>query len=900
MEGLFFYLFYLLFFRFILCWLEQLVRNTNMVISNTRSASTRKGYERKIRQIISFYIENDKLAELNDDCSALNLPLNINSVKAFLAAYSPIPLHLLDAENNNDNDNAANNRGGNNRSNNNNDDDSDGDDDAADEYVISNNNNANNNTTAERSTKTSSTVCGFISALKYYYEVHNQLIAPELQVVFTRYSKGYRRLTAKMKQGGQMKRQEGKLPVSFDIYAFLAKKLAAMDCNTFAVPYLLLCWNLCNRSVSTAYITLDHMWWEGDCLVIAADTSKSHQDGSLIDKNVYANPRNPSICAILWLAVHIFTFARGPDKRLFEGEHQNMHFSKVLSRLLETLQDGQLLSDLEDIGTHSFRKGAATYLLNEVDGANPVQVYLRCEWSLGKVKDQYVFSTRGGDKLTGRAASGLPSNHVDFTLLPPHFSPAFAQTIPYDSIVANHSLYPARFRTVFPFLIASLAYHREFLNETLSQSHGLRHSRVWSKLEEYAAHVHVGHGENRVTGMRATGSSLSYNMLVMLKNVNDKCDRMDDKFDARFDELRSSLTTAVPDTIVERILERVSVNGAIPVTKEDFIAQMLVFKELIREEMQKAFDRSSQARPGAAPSAAAAAPAQAAPPANPNYQFYAWPNGSMQMVPLGWSLRSKRHNAKGMWDRWWRGDPDEKIQPFRYLQNVHFPGPTNEVERNHLAKVTKVMGEITAIAVEQGVDTNTLASMAIPAFDEIFMRVFTAFTLKYHVNKKRIYAKTCGTLRNYIKKQRPNPDGDGDDDDDDDSDSSSDDDDDDDDGGNDNNNNISDNRGNFNSNRNTNRNNNNNNNNNNINNSNTHRGRNRNRGGALHTNGINMPPNNNSNNIANNNVGTRRNATNPRRISRTNTRTNTPGITRRNTRSSSRGRGRGSNARDSN
>ena len=237
-----------------------------MAISNTRSASTRKGYERKIRQVVAFYIENNKVEELNDDCSGLNLPLNINSIKAFLAAYSPIPLHLLDAENSNDNSNAGHNRGGN-RGNNNDGDSDDDDDDAADE-------NNNNNTTAERTTKTSSTVCGFISALKYYYEVHNQLIAPELQVVFARYSKGYRRVTAKMKQGGQMKRQEGKLPVSFDMYAFLAKKLAAMDCNTFAVPYLLLCWNLCNRSVSTAYITLDHMWWEGDCLVIAGPTGQ--------------------------------------------------------------------------------------------------------------------------------------------------------------------------------------------------------------------------------------------------------------------------------------------------------------------------------------------------------------------------------------------------------------------------------------------------------------------------------------------------------------------------------------------------------------------------------------------------------------------------------------------------
>lgn len=219
--------------------------------------------------------------------------------------------------------------------------------------------------------------------------------------------------------------------------------------------------------------------WEGDCLIVAADKSKSHQEGSVIDKNVYCNPRNPSICPILWLAVHIFSYARGSDKRLFEGQNQNQHFSKVLNKLLDSLSEGEMPTSVEDIGTHSFRKGVATYLLNQVEGPSPVQVYLRCEWSLGQVKDQYIFSTRGGDKLTGRAATGLPSNHVDFTLLPPHFRKDFSDTIPYSELVANFNNYPATFRTAFPFLIASLAYHRQHLSDTLHAAHPLRNSRIW-------------------------------------------------------------------------------------------------------------------------------------------------------------------------------------------------------------------------------------------------------------------------------------------------------------------------------------------------------------------------------------------------------------------------------------
>ena len=59
----------------------------------------------------------------------------------------------------------------------------------------------------------------------------------------------------------------------------------------------------------------------------------------------------------------------------------------------------------KDIGTHSCRKGAASWCLGQVGGPNPVTVYLRMGHSLGKLKDRYIFLSEGQDQLCGRVAS---------------------------------------------------------------------------------------------------------------------------------------------------------------------------------------------------------------------------------------------------------------------------------------------------------------------------------------------------------------------------------------------------------------------------------------------------------------------------------------------------------------
>ena len=65
------------------------------------------------------------------------------------------------------------------------------------------------------------------------------------------------------------------------------------------------------------------------------------------------------------------------------------------------------------IGTHSFRKGIATFLSGSPGSPTAIAIYLRARWSLGPVQSRYILEGEGGDQVCGRAATGLVSQTVE-------------------------------------------------------------------------------------------------------------------------------------------------------------------------------------------------------------------------------------------------------------------------------------------------------------------------------------------------------------------------------------------------------------------------------------------------------------------------------------------------------
>ncbi|KAL7575924.1 hypothetical protein ACA910_000723 [Epithemia clementina (nom. ined.)] len=91
-----------------------------------------------------------------------------------------------------------------------------------------------------------------------------------------------------------------------------------------------------------------------------------------------------------------FNTVQEPDDLLFDllfpGNDQYQRFSTILHCCIveheaEVLAQGYIPSD---IGTHSIRKGAITYMASLPGGPSIASICIRSGWTLGNVKDIYM------------------------------------------------------------------------------------------------------------------------------------------------------------------------------------------------------------------------------------------------------------------------------------------------------------------------------------------------------------------------------------------------------------------------------------------------------------------------------------------------------------------------------
>ena len=229
--------------------------------------------------------------------------------------------------------------------------------------------------------------------------------------------------------------------------------------------FLILCWNLIARCVSVGSLMYNHISWNLDSMVIVFPSHKGDKEGkSALPKHVYAKTEEPHICPILSLALFVFT--RGYDREgskttIFSGEAE-CRFSKWLHKLCA--DNKELLVnqgiDISMIGTHSFRKGIASFLSGTPEGPTSISIYLRAGWSLGPVQSRYILEGEGGDQVCGRATTGLPLTDVSFANLPARFvcGDSGLTTTEWEDILPGYSsYYPMSFRSVYHELIKRLS-----------------------------------------------------------------------------------------------------------------------------------------------------------------------------------------------------------------------------------------------------------------------------------------------------------------------------------------------------------------------------------------------------------------------------------------------------------
>jgi hypothetical protein len=196
-----------------------------------------------------------------------------------------------------------------------------------------------------------------------------------------------------------MDTQEGKAPLSFMAYSHLAKKSMQdiTKIGSFAHLFLVLAWNLVARCTSVASLDYQHITWADDSMRVVFPAHKGDEAGeNAAPKHVYANTESPELCPILAFALYEFSFGerRAGQQAVFVDVADNIEsrFSKWLATTFERDASlaGMLNVRVSEIGTHSFRKGAATYLFGMSGFGTSAAIFLRAGWSLGAVQNRYI------------------------------------------------------------------------------------------------------------------------------------------------------------------------------------------------------------------------------------------------------------------------------------------------------------------------------------------------------------------------------------------------------------------------------------------------------------------------------------------------------------------------------
>jgi hypothetical protein len=457
---------------------------------------------------------------------------------------------------------------------------------------------------------------------------------------------------------------ESKEPLSTDLLVAIAGWLLSYNtCDgVFAHCFLLLTWNLACRSNNTACIKLSDMVWSTsfDCFHIFFAHSKTDQTGdeSKYPRHIYANPNLPVVCPVTSLAMYFSTCFNSqqlsPHCLLFSGNLQEIRFSKILMKLLREHEDEvrSMGFEVRNLGTHSIRKGASSYLTSLPGGPSAAATSIRGGWSMGNVKDRYFKYFEAGDQFVGRCIALNPVLSESLASSPPFFSAAPGSEDDVWLTELCHFQFPALrlidgFGKLTRMCLASLLYHRSWIFDTFVTNHvvrvasySLRDENVITKINSssflkvtypWNDNEHSFSGIPPFSAVLQKLTRIEYCQSNLVSNFENKVieamrlyglhsDRQsEERVRALFAELRTDITA------LSRELRVVGVAGAVEEVST------------VRSTRVEAF--------------------------RPHYY-----GNKYHRVPVDW--RFPRCGVQDLWRQWWIGDTVRQVPPLRFLDTA--------------------------------------------------------------------------------------------------------------------------------------------------------------------------------------------------------------------------------------
>jgi len=439
-------------------------------------------------------------------------------------------------------------------------------------------------------------------AVLHLFRIFNKTGWPrEAHAPLQQFFKGLKRtLVSQSATSGAVKVQEGKEALQFTLYRYLNTSLlqSVERDAVFSHCYNVLSWNLMCRAGNTATIKYKHLKWMEDALGVYFAQMKNDQEGDRPKdaRHVYANPIYPEVCPILALGLYFLIFGFDPAGRsLFSGTSQYNRYLKQLHRLLEA--ESEELSDKglkpSDLGTHSTRKGAASYASSGTTSCPPIMaITLRAGWTMSKVESAYYRFEGAGDQHVGRTVAGLPSGKADFAILPPYFR---QRTDRIKQIIQNcfpnapdpGTLSPE----VLEFCLASVVYHANTLRQ-LNARHPVFQTALFTEpnlMSELLPQV-ICRQAQPSDRIQPTGIPLIVSILGDLENLKAAHSQLKQQLTDQSQTIIDGVTSRVVSILEERAIGAGTVTTAGLDTKiqslQDWLEQKLAFVHAAREEPQ--------------------------------------------------------------------------------------------------------------------------------------------------------------------------------------------------------------------------------------------------------------------------------------------------------------------------
>lgn len=476
---------------------------------------------------------------------------------------------------------------------------------------------------------------------------------------------GLKRKEAEKKASGGVvvRAGKGKIPVQFSFLVALCTVFYELGEN-FGHLYAILCWNLMSRSKNVTFIHFAHLGWKDDALTILFCVTKTDQTGDrMFDRHVYANPLQPAICPILSLGLFLMIYEFSENTTLlFAGGKQYNHFSTVFKGAIKNNKDrfaNWVSGDddgRKDFGTHSFRKGAATYVCSgSTVGPHISPVSIRCGWKQPGVQDTYLKYAAAGDQYVGRVAAGLPLDSANFAILPPFFEDTNHPAVVRGLELAFGHLKGHVSRFVLVHLLASIIYHYKFIVDTFKKGSRALNATIFMDnilLCQLQSLVKCYVSGDSNTGMKATGLPPH---VVQMGGM--------ERLGARLDGFREHVSV-VGDGVATKVLtgldERQIESHVTPTSMKTQITE--AFHALGIREMVESFRAAGGSVAGGSVAAGAALVAAAA---NPVVQTYYWGGKFGRQLPEGYTLVTS--GPKVMWSLYIAGNPSQGIPPLRQV-----------------------------------------------------------------------------------------------------------------------------------------------------------------------------------------------------------------------------------------